>query len=58
MFLWCQRMLPNTLHIIAHALRLIADGKSLDEFSAGAIPGFSAILAKRYSPDQYLLKPI
>ena len=46
------------LVVFAHALLLIADGKSLDEFSDGAIPGSSAILANRYSPDQYLLKPI
>jgi hypothetical protein len=58
MFLWNERMLPNTLHIIANALLLIADGKSLDEFSGGAIPRFFDILANRYSPDQYLLKPI
>src|SRR5215467_12075590 len=39
--LWNQRMLPNSLDIIAHTLFLIADRKPLDEFSCarpGALP--------------------
>ena len=50
-------MLPNPLHI-GHALLRIANGKRLDEFSGGAISFVFDILAIRYSPDQYLLKPI
>jgi hypothetical protein len=50
---------PEYGRIIARALLLIADGKQLDEFSDFAIPGFfPTSLQYRYSPDQYLLKPI
>jgi len=39
MFFRNQRMLPNTLHIIAHALLLITDGKPLGKFSGGGNSG-------------------
>ena len=49
-----QRVLPNSLHIIAHALLLVEDGKPLDEFSCPRSGAFPNIL-KSFPKCDFLL---